>query len=260
MSYISLFGLGLTDNLKGSLFPEILNVFSMSSIQGACFFIITSLFSIFAGFSTHYLNLKFSVFSSWRVGVMSMSIGSLIIYLAKTLPQLFVGCAFLGIGFGILAVTQNLLITMNIEKRFVKKTLSGLHSMYGISSFLAPLLVSYFLTKHLPWNYLFLLSSIVVFLIFISSFFYRQKNYPDKLIINQNILSTGNEHKVQLNKTQQRLLACSISAYVAMELLISTRLTSYLTTFSKWPLKSASIYLTYFFLVFLTRRLFLGDS
>ena len=229
MAYLSLFGLGLTDTLRGALFPSILESFAVNNSQGSWFFIVTSLFSILAGISTHSLSRSISTFQSWRAGVFFMALGSLLIFLAPQFHWVLLGCAALGVN---------------------KKFLSGLHSMYGLASFLSPILVASFASRNWPWQSLFLVASLTVFLLFFVSYRVQFNTTPRP---RTNDLNDRIKH-ILFDK-RKVTVAVLISSYVAMEILLSTRLTSYLTQHLHWPLTRASVYLTYFFVALLSGRL-----
>ncbi len=251
MTYLSLFGLGLTDNLRGSLFPEILKTFALTNTQGAWFFILTSSFAVLAGYSTHAISQKFSTLSVLKTGVVFMGLGALLIYMASQFSFLLIGCAVLGIGFGFLGVTQNVIITEVTSPPITKKVLSGLHSMYGFASFLSPLLVSTFAIQSISWRYLFLGASLIIFLIAIGALTLSAP-LPSK----DNVFKKPpRERGIFIVESEKMFFATILSSYVAMELLISTRLTTYLTVTYQWPLEWASNYLTYFFIALLLGRL-----
>lgn len=256
MSYISLFALGLTDNLRGALFPAVLENYSLNNTQGAFFFIVTSIFSILAGTTTHALSQKVSLFHVWRAGVLFMALGTIILFVAPTFGILLLGCTSLGIGFGILGVTQNVLIARVSPSHLTKKLLSGLHSMYGFASCLSPLLVASFSTYHLPWKSLFAIAGLVTLVLFCSSFYINSPMLPNptppKVI-------PFSDNPLSANKSSfsmaQITFVIFLSSYVAMELLLSTRATSYLTIEKHQSLAEASLSLTYFFMALLAGRL-----
>lgn len=252
MTYLSLFGLGLTDNLRGSLFPAILKSFALTNTQGAWFFIVTSCFSILAGYSTHSISQKLTTFRVWKVWVLMMALGSLVIFLAGHFNVLLLGCAILGVGFGFLGVTQNVIITDVTSPPATKRVLSGLHSMYGFASFLSPLLVSVFTIQQISWRFLFLGASLIVFLIGLISLPLRGGPAKDPLIGPPSTIPIKRIFRIE---KETAYFATILSSYVAMEILVSTRLTTYLTTVYRLPLEAASNYLTYFFIALLMGRL-----
>ena len=142
LTYLSLFCLGLTVNLRGTLFPEILQTFSLTNSLGSYLFIITSLFSILASFTSPRWLQQYDTIKIWRWGIFLMGTGAFGIFLSPQYPFLLLSGAILGLGFGILAVTQNLLITVVSPPTHKKRILSGLHSMYGFAAFLSPPSVS----------------------------------------------------------------------------------------------------------------------
>jgi fucose permease len=247
--YMSLFGLGLIDNLRGALLPEILKTYALNNSQGAWFFIFTSGFSILGSVAAPILNDVLSPIATWRLGVIFMGLGGIALYGAGQTVTLFTGCAVLGTGFGLLAVMQNVLITRITPASYTNKILAGLHSMYGFASFLSPMMVTVATINNFGWHYLFLGVGLITLGLFAGSFLIPnltqfqaiQEERPAQSW--RSSLSTAHVH-----------YALIISTYVAMELLISTRLTTYLVDHLHWSLAVASRYLTYFFISLLFGR------
>lgn len=250
MSYLSLFSLGFTDNLRGALFPEILQTFSKSNSEGSWFFIFASIFSILAATASHFLCSKFSSYRIWQVGVFGIAMGGILIFGAESFFFVLFACIILGIGFGLLGVTQNLLITKTAPTKLVKKLLSGLHSMYGLSSFLSPILVSFAASYKTPWQHLFLAAGVFSLVLLVSSLPVVLPNSLEPVNV-----SKQQGFKVSLFTKKKFLFSIIVASYVAMEILVSTRLTTYLTLGHNWSLAQASLYLSYFFVALLMGRL-----
>lgn len=307
LAYLSLFGLGLTDNIRGALFPEVVHFFSVNNSQGAYFFISTSIFSVLSSVASRKLLLKFPPLTLWKWGVFFMSLGALGISFSPQFSLLMIACAILGVGFGILGVTQNLLVSLMAPPKYKKRILSGLHSMYGLASFFAPMMVAQLIGLGFHWQVLFMIASLIVICILMFSFFYKssllnayisqaedQGHQLNQVVpfnqaapLNSNIETVDNplllsnaalpllhinvKNAPETKKSKKKFLvsdnhkqsknndglylSLSLAFYVCLELLFSTRLTTYLKNFFHWSLIDSSRYLTYFFLFLLSGRI-----
>lgn len=256
MIYLSLFVLGLTDNLRGTLFPEILNTFSLSSTHGSYLFVITSVFSIIASYTSHQWIQRLDALQVWRWGVLLMGLGTFGFFIAPQFTPLLFSGAVLGLGFGILAVTQNLLITTIASPQTKQKILSGLHSMYGFAAFLAPLLAREMTNSQFPWKYLFLLAALLIFLLYIGILVLPASRSKVSTSSSQISPVQPVMHALPSSNGKPLLLTLIISCYFSIELLMSTRMTSYLKFHYQWTLSQSSLYLTYFFIGLLAGRVF----
>lgn len=140
-AWMSLFALGLIDNARGPVFPDVLKEFDLSDTRGSFFFLISS----FASVTHNYLLRDFLARTtpSRLVGIytMIMAGGGLLISVAESYPTMLVACALLGVGFGGLGVGQNAAV-QEAPRKYRSRSMGLLHGMYGISSFAAPLLIA----------------------------------------------------------------------------------------------------------------------
>ena len=141
-AFASMFILGLTDNIRGPLFPEVLNYFTLSSVKGSWSFATTSS----AAFLGAYLSIRFlkryTLPALLMLSMLIMGSGVLVMGNAPTFGAFSVGSFLVGVGIGFMAVAQNLLITESVSDENKTRTLSALHATYGLASFIAPLLAS----------------------------------------------------------------------------------------------------------------------
>jgi MFS transporter, FHS family, glucose/mannose:H+ symporter len=245
-AYISLFSLGLIDNTRGPVYPNILEFFQLNNAQGAWIFTLSSLSSfITAFFSKKWLSI-FGIINSSKLALLMHTIACLIMGLSSNQDYILflIAAVIFGVGVGILSLTLNLIISRNSALEHRRRTFAGLHSMYGIASLLAPILVGYLGMLSMHWQTLFLivslipLSCLVVF--FLSP---NQVRLPDSV------------SQINLNHKRQFLLAMIFSGYISAEVLLSSRLVIYLTQVKDLSLKVGSEYLSYFFLCLLLGRL-----
>lgn len=142
IAWSSLFALGLVDNARGPVFPDVLKEFQLSDTAGSFFFLTASLASVIH--NTIFFRFLAQTDPKRLVGLYTliMAGGALLIASATDYRATLVACAILGIGFGGLGVGQNAAVQMApAEHR--QRAMGWLHTMYGLSSFAAPLLISY---------------------------------------------------------------------------------------------------------------------
>ena len=140
-AWMSLFSLGLIDNARGPVFPDLLKEFELSDTRGSFFFLVSSLASVAHNYS--FRNFLAHTSPSRLVGIytMIMAAGGLLISVAQSYPVMLAACALLGVGFGGLGVGQNAAV-QEAPRKYRSRSMGLLHGMYGISSFAAPLLIA----------------------------------------------------------------------------------------------------------------------
>lgn len=252
-SFLSLFILGLADNIRGPLFPEVLTYFHLSSGLGALSFAVTSSAAFLASYLSHLLLKKITLDQLLLLSVFNLAIGMAIMGLASHFVVFLIGSFLLGISIGSMALSQNLLVSENVAEKSQSSALSGLQAMYGFASFAAPLLAVY--ASHLTsstWRPAFLLIAgicVIYFLLQLSV-----KSDPEFKV--HSALLTEDH---QLGNSSLWSLICFsgiFSFYVVAEILVGTRLAQYMRNYFKMGLAESSRYVTYFFLFLLIGRLF----
>lgn len=188
-----------------------------------------------------------------------MGFGLLIIGLAPDFKIFILGTVFFGFALGTTAVSQNLLIAENVSQKNQTKALSGLHSLYGFSSLLAPYLAAHsapFFLKHQPewtlltdWRSAYFVTSALCVLMFIT--LSSTKASPD---FSYTKPEKSNAAK-GVNFKAVALIAGFFASYVGAEILVSTRLALYMRTYFAMSLEQSSQYVTYFFIFLLAGRL-----
>lgn len=251
-AFLSLFLLGLADNIRGPLFPEILSFFSVSSSKGALSFATTSTAAFIASFlSAAYLR-RFSISSLLLLAVVIMSAGLGVMGFASTFEILLLGSFLLGLSIGFMGVSQNLLVTENVSPENQSKALSGLHAMYGFASFLAPVIASQTAIHFGIWRAAFIVTAMLCVVFFcIQILVHPQPSFP--VIKPQKTQDPG---AARISKTALISIGGLFGFYVVAEILVSTRLAQYMRTYFQMNLEQSSQYVTYFFLFLLAGRLF----
>ena len=126
-AFASLFTLGLADNIRGTLFPEILNQFKLSNTLGSWLFAISSTGAFVAGVVSPAFLRRHNISSLLSSGVLLMAVGLAVTGFAVNFSWMIAGSLLLGLAIGFMAVAQNLLVSEGVESRLRSRALSGLH-------------------------------------------------------------------------------------------------------------------------------------
>ncbi len=257
---ISMFALGISDNIRGPLFPELLKYFNLTNSQGSLSFALTSLAAFCGNVMAALILKKIQLDRLLSIAMFLMMAGLLVMGLAPTFIIYIAGAIVFGFSIGSTGVAQNLLIAENISSTQQTKALSGLHGIYGLSSFIAPLIASrsptWFLnnfenwTVFTQWQSAFYIASILaglVLLVMVST--NAEPKFTNTLHQEESAQNKKSPVKVML------WFAGFFAFYVAAEILVSTRLALYMRTYFNFSFEESSNYVTYFFLFLLVGRL-----
>lgn len=189
-AWLSLFALGLVDNARGPIFPDILKDFGLSDTKGSFFFFAASLASL-----VH--NLIFHRFLSHTrpvllVGLYTliMGAGAALMSLAETYGLILAAASIFGMGVGGLGVGMNAAVQAAPAK-YRGRALGILHSMYGISSLMAPMIISAFASS--GWRRVLLALTVPSFLV-------------GAVVLYRSILNTGETVKPVGGLPQSRIV------------------------------------------------------
>lgn len=251
ISYASLFVFGLSDNIRGPLFPEILNDFHTNDSIGSLMFALSSISGFIASHFARGLLNRYDRKSILQGASLCMSLT--LIGLASATHFyffLFLSVIF-GLCSGMIGLIPNILVPLgaSVEKR--QQFISGLHAMYGIASLLAPLLVAGISSMSGSWRHIYYLTSLAPLSLFLYSFHKSHNDLHPKPSISS---ETRKENKKR-NFKPQVFLAFMVSFAVAAEVMISSRLALYMRRVWNYDLESSSLYVTYFFVCLLLGRL-----
>lgn len=252
LAWLSLFALGLIDNSRGTVFPDIVSEFHVPDTMGSLFFLLTSFISaahnfVFRDFLARESPLKL-------IGIYSvlMAMGAVLVATASEFEVLLVASVVLGIAFGGLGVGQNVTIQNTIPSVRVR-ALGILHAMYGMASVSAPLLLMT-IGSH-RWRQAFFIVSLPALFIGIYAL-YRAFKGVDAIRY-----EGKKDTVVSAPKDLQKAagyMALLVGCLVVVEISVSSRLT--LLTRREWGVmpESASGWLAMFFLAMTVSRFFLG--
>ncbi|MGZ3746937.1 MAG: MFS transporter [Pseudobdellovibrionaceae bacterium] len=250
ISYFSLFVFGLTDNLRGPLFPEILKTYAVSDSLGSWMFAISSISGFVASYVARSLLKCFDRRFVLQGGCLSMILALLGLAWAPGF-NVFLGFSFLlGMSLGIIGLIPNVLVSLGAPPNLKQRLMSGLHAMYGLASFCAPLVVAQVGTLTGNWRYVFLVAIAGPLGLFLYSLHSTHNNLHEKP---ERSLEPQVRKKRQ-NLLPQLLIASMLSFDVAGEIMISSRLALFMRREWNFDLQQSSLYVTYFFIAMLVGR------
>ena len=251
-AFISMFILGLTDNVRGPLFPGVLNYFSLSSVKGSWSFATTSTAAFVGAYlSSHFLK-RYTLSALLMTAMLFMGCGVIIMGKAPAFWIFIVGSFSIGISIGFMGVAQNLLVTENTTAEKKTRTLSALHATYGLASFIAPLLAAGATNATGSWRTTFIIIGVLCFSYAVIQFLVKA---DPKFEVHQ-VLTAGVEDPVPVSKKALLSIGGVFAFYVVAEILIGTRLAQYMRNYYSMDLTQSSEYVTYFFLFMLIGRIF----
>ncbi len=265
LSYLSLFIYGLTDNVRGPFLLEIQHYFKISATESSLIFALSSM----AGFFMTFFSLKalkaFPPKFLLQISCILLSFSMTILLASKTFPYFLVGMFIMGFCLAFIGLIPNVFLSTHITEQYRSRVLSGLHSMYGLSSFLAPIFVTVMIglkpgqslwpMENFQWVYG-LLSMIPILFLFI----FKVPKFKKSLDFDHN-QSPSNKLQLQStviegNKISYYWMAFSLSFMVITEVLISSRLPSYMTLVFHLSFEKSNLYLSFFFVSLLFGRIF----
>jgi len=253
LAYLSLFSLGISDNIRGPLFPEILKSFSVNDTQGAFFYATSSFCGFLASFLVRQLLKKYSRVRNLQFALLLMAIGLVCMGSVTEFSSLLIFSGVFGASLGITGVVQNLLVSVGSLPARRQQMLSGLHASYGVASLLAPLVVAGVSAWLGSWRYVFYVVATIPALLLIGSFFWKDPEPSSQVSLKTKLAPP--EPQTRKDHLGQIFLALSMGFYVLVEIMVSSRLPLYVRRELGMSLEESSYYLTGFFVFMLLGRL-----
>lgn len=253
-AYLNLFIAGLSENIRGPIFPDFLQQFSLTHSQGAWFFSVAS-FSMMAGaYLASILIEKRGVMFSLFIFTLSLIIGLSGFIFALGFVWMLVFAVFFGLALGGAGVTQNITVLEGSRSEILARVQSGLQSCYGASSLLAPGLVMLVTFWGGSWNQSFIPPLILAVGLIIALWIFN----PD--IWHQQALAKSE----QVIEPQERgrffefYWGFILALYISIEILVSSRLALLLRHNHGHSPESGSFWTSVFFTGLFVGRLILS--
>ena len=237
--------LGLLDNVRGPLFPEILSDMHLNGVWGATFFATTNLFAFVGSWSTHRVAHQRSSLFLLNVSCLGLALGFAAIATCHQLPLLLTACAFFGYAYGGLNLAENLIVSEAAPKHLRRRIFAGLHSMYGLAALLAPITASAARWMGLSWRQCFYCLAVLPLLILALGL--RQKATRPK----------AEDAGIAMNRGEWIrcvIFSAMMAGYLWGEVSVSTRLVLWLRSERAFTPDMADFYLAGFFIALLGGR------
>lgn len=238
------------DNIRGPVFPEILEELKISDTQGAFFYITTSFISVFTSFYCAKWIQRWGAMALVRWGLGLMLVAFLGYGAATKFWILIVASVIFGLGFGIVASAQNIALKMGASAQHRRQLFSGLHSNYALAALSAPLVRNLFLYLGIGWKGVFMAVSAIPMLVLIAV-----SRFKDVPIDSSAVESSDGLSFTRQEKRLVLLLSLICVFYLWMEISISSRLVLFLKRTTELSDQEANYRLTLFFVIFLLGRL-----
>ncbi len=245
---MSLFIFGLIDNSRGPIYPKIIEVFGLTKSQSSWIFTLPSLISFLMALSSLSWIKKIGAIRAMKLAFILHALCLACMGVAGAMGDglfwlFLVGSLILGLAMGVQTVTVNLVISKVSTAQNSSKLFSGLHSMYGAASLMAPLLFGAVFYFDISWQFFLLALAIGPLALFV--------RYRELAPLN---LSQSGAMDTMTPLGEVIKLGVIFSFYVACEILLSTRLVVFLFEEGGFALDQASYLLTGFFLLLLGGR------
>lgn len=250
LSYASLFVFGLTDNIRGPLFPEILKEFAVSDSMGSMMWALSNISGLIAAYASRYLLRRFDRLAVLQGGALALALSLLGLAVSPQFPMFLFFSFFFGLSLGILGLIPNILVPMGSTNERKQQMLSGLHTMYGLASLLAPLLAAGVAYLSGNWRWTFATASLAPLALLVYSLHSSHRSLHSKAV------QISAEHKLHSKKNfkPQMFLALMLSFAVAAEIMLSSRLALYTQRTLNFSMEASSLYVSYFFVCMMLSR------
>lgn len=247
--FASLFIFGLIDNSRGPVYPEILKQFNITKSSGSLIFSLPSLMSFLMALISRFWLEKFGAIRATKISLVIIALAVVIMGISAKNPdgfQVFIlASGLFGIGVGFLSIPLNMIIANVVPIENRQKVFSGLHSMYGMASLIAPSLLSIVFYNHWSWQNYLLSLGLLPIIVFISFF----------NLSSRDIKPQSDNEEFKASKKTSIKLGILFAFYVSSEILVSSRLVIYVKEIWNLPIEEASSYLSVFFFLLLAGRL-----
>ena len=253
LAYASLFALGVSDNARGALFPELLADLELGDAAGSLLFAVTSAGVIAGSLGSRRLLGRLGVRTLLQVSLLVMGLGLLALAAVGGLAEVLGVSLVFGVGLGGLALAQNMMVEQSAPPELRRRAFAGLHAMYAVSSLLAPLVVAAVYRAGGTWRSGLVWLAPASFLVLVAAWGVPPVGGRERS------REAAGEAEPSGSKTPLGLgpwlIAFSTGGAVVAELLISTRLPLLLQREGLAP-EPAKLYLSAFFACLLAGRLF----
>ncbi|MCB0420766.1 MAG: MFS transporter [Bdellovibrionales bacterium] len=251
VAYLSLFCFGFVDNLRGPFYPLILDHFKLSTHQGSWFWAWASVSAFLVNITSPLWLSQLSGLRWMAIGLVSLAFGPISLGLSlwfNSQSVLWVSTFFWGLGFALINQMVSLFIIKIGDSQKRRRLMGGAHATFGLSAMMAPLAINFWMKNQQPDNYRwFFFFAVIPLTVFLMTMFLKEgpRFQPVKR-------ETAISVRVWIR------WALLFGSYIALEVLVSSRLILYLKESVGLAAEESHFQLTLFFLMMLLGRLVLA--
>lgn len=264
-AYLSLLIFGFLDNFRGPFFSQILSDFQVNESTGAALFGVTSIFASLSSAFSGRMIVWTGVKRLNNLSSIMMGLGFIIMGASTQFFVLLVGASVLGLGLGLAALVQNISAAEFSHPDRRSQVMSGLQSMYALSSSLAPFVASLLMLAAMTWRQSFMIFGLIPILFAFGNGIWGpnkklQSQLSDKLSYLENGQTKNNNSSSSLKLISREkwhifIFALGSASYLWAEISVGTRLVRWQEVVHQKSAALASVELTYFFIALLGGRL-----
>ncbi len=249
--FFTFFVFAMLTNVIGAVTNILIKEFSLTlgeaGLISLSFFAAYGIASLPGGLLSH----KYGCKKIYAAGVLLMTIGALFFGLLTTFSMLLLMSFTAGIGVTLIQVSANPLILHSGPKKDYPGNLNIVHSLFGLGSFLAPLVIMQLVAKDISWRYFYFLIVALSALLFLS---------VTKIKVPKDTKDTFTVKSI-LDHFRSISVISSFTAlffYVGIEMGIAVWLITYLETIRNIDPKTGACLLSFFWLLLAAGRLIGG--
>lgn len=242
LAYSTLFLLGLADNLRGPLYPDVLKDLQLSDSQGSWLWASASALGFLGSVATPAVIGRAGLLGALRWALGFMLLGQAGMALSPNLSWALLACVSFGISLGLLGVVQNILVLQAGPPEAIQRLQAGLHSNYAGASLLAPLLLSGLALFAPGWRTGYGAGAFLTFLGWLGLWFVS----PSRVAAHHDAHEARQEVR-SFPRWKVVWVGSVVAFYVVMEIMVSSRLALFLRREAQFDFQQASLATTVFF-------------
>ncbi|PWU16485.1 MAG: hypothetical protein C5B49_10460 [Bdellovibrio sp.] len=239
---INLFLFGLSDNIRGPIFPEILAEFQLSHSRGSLFFAVTSLLTASGALLVPWVVRRTDKGLALLLFTSLLAVSQWGYFVSSSYRLVLMFAVLLGVAMGGLAVLQNLIVVASTPAHRRPQIQNGLHACYGASSVLAPGLVIALSLLGLTWRWSFLVTCLLDGLFAVLLVVWGRSRGGVLPIEEPPHLTNA-----RYSRREAWYMALIVALYLALELLLSSRLAVLMREVRGLDLRDSSFWVLVFF-------------
>lgn len=255
LAYLSLFTLGMGDNARGPVFPDLIREFGLSDSLAALFFFVSSAAACLNNLCAPFWVPRLGSFRALQFYSVLQVVGFIVMGFSTHYVSMLIGSSIVGLSMGGLGISLNILASESVSTAKRRQALSGLHCMYGVASLLAPLLVTGLFRFGINWKEVFLFIAMGPVLVLGFSALTKSPTSSKAKEVDASSVVDKDGPSDSPRRSSTYRYAGIVALYVIAEIAISSRLVLYARRDVGMSLESANELLSFFFLTLFLGRL-----